>query len=279
MKIISMLMLACLSVATAVAQDTPTFTVSWPAYTSAANGAYVAADHEIAAECAFGAVGNPWREVARVRQPGNSTGEITHAEAAWSQPVRCRIRAYYRPTQQYSADYSPVVSGVFGPRPSAPPARPTGITLQISTTTFTPVAPIHTEAEDYAAFSDLSAGNKGNVYRTDDVDIWATTDEGGGYMVGDNQAGEWLEYAFDLPVEGEYVIEIRAARADANPALFNVDIDGAVRVPSVEAPTTGGWNTFTTVRLPPVVLSAGAHRLRLTFVQRAVNINWIRIQP
>ncbi|MDB5103642.1 MAG: C-terminal target protein, partial [Fibrobacteres bacterium] len=56
------------------------------------------------------------------------------------------------------------------------------------------------QAEDYRGggegigYHDLTTVNSGGQYRTDGVDIQATTDAGGGYNVGWIQAGEWLDY-------------------------------------------------------------------------------------
>ena len=40
------------------------------------------------------------------------------------------------------------------------------------------------QAENYTTAFDTTAGNTGNVYRTDNVDIEATSDAGGGFNVG-----------------------------------------------------------------------------------------------
>ena len=68
------------------------------------------------------------------------------------------------------------------------------------------------QAEDYTAFADTSAGNTGGAYRSDDVDIEATSDEGGGYNVGWVETGEWLTYAsLNIPANGRYVVRARVA--------------------------------------------------------------------
>src|SRR3954447_25556980 len=60
------------------------------------------------------------------------------------------------------------------------------------------------EAENYdtsgpsVSYFDLTPGNSGGVYRTDDVDIEATQDSGGGYDVGWISSGEWLNYTLNV---------------------------------------------------------------------------------
>src|SRR5262249_1883469 len=58
------------------------------------------------------------------------------------------------------------------------------------------------------AYSDTTPGNTGGVYRvTEDVDIQATTDTGGGYNVGWTKAGEWLKYTVNVAATGRYLLE------------------------------------------------------------------------
>ena len=73
------------------------------------------------------------------------------------------------------------------------------------------------QAEDYdeggrgVAYADNDAGNNGGAYRTDDVDVEATGDAGGGYNVGWTGVGEWLKYTVDVAVDGVYDFNLRVA--------------------------------------------------------------------
>src|SRR5690625_6175936 len=58
--------------------------------------------------------------------------------------------------------------------------------------TFNDTPAVRIEAEDYIDYHDNSPGNEGGAYRSDNVDIEITTDEGGGYNVGWNIPGAWL---------------------------------------------------------------------------------------
>src|ERR1022692_2972076 len=66
------------------------------------------------------------------------------------------------------------------------------------------------EAENYdtngpgISYYDVSTGNNGGVYRSDDVDIESTTDTGGGYDVGWISAGEWLTYTVNVQETAVY---------------------------------------------------------------------------
>ncbi len=87
------------------------------------------------------------------------------------------------------------------------------------------------QAEDFddggegVAYHDSSAGNAGGHYRSTDVDIQATSDDGGGDNVGWIEAGEWLDYTVNVSSEGAYVLEARVSASGAG-GTFHVDVDG-----------------------------------------------------
>jgi hypothetical protein len=75
------------------------------------------------------------------------------------------------------------------------------------------------EAENYdtngagVSYFDADSGNAGNTYRTDDVDIEATTDIGGGHNVGWIVPGEWLRYTITVQETAVYEFAFRVASA------------------------------------------------------------------
>jgi len=101
------------------------------------------------------------------------------------------------------------------------------------------------EAENYGtngpgiSFYDLSVGNNGGVYRTDDVDIEATTDIGGGYDVGWISAGEWLNYTLNVSETAVYQLAFRVAALNTSGSI-QVTLDG-VPLCGLPTPQTGGW--------------------------------------
>ncbi|MCU0429652.1 MAG: PQQ-dependent sugar dehydrogenase [Cytophagaceae bacterium] len=137
------------------------------------------------------------------------------------------------------------------------------------------------EAEEYdlggqgVAFNDGSAANLGGVFRTDGVDIQATADANGAFNVGWTTAGEWLEYSVNVQTAGVYTLTLRVATVAAGNTIA-VSMDGSnITSAPVSLPLTGGWQTWQTVIVPNVSLSAGNRILRLTFVQGGVNLNFV----
>ncbi|ABC30822.1 probable carbohydrate binding domain [Hahella chejuensis KCTC 2396] len=108
--------------------------------------------------------------------------------------------------------------------------------------------PLTLQAEDYLQFSDTTAGNQGGAYRSDDVDIEATSDSGGGYNVGWISDGEWLAYSANIPAAGEYVISYRVASPSGGGRIQFEKQGGSPVYGGVDVPPTGGWGNWTTIQ-------------------------------
>ncbi|MEM7586739.1 MAG: FG-GAP-like repeat-containing protein [Acidobacteriota bacterium] len=156
-------------------------------------------------------------------------------------------------------------------------------TLTVTTTNQSPfggtaaVIPGVVQAEAYdlggqnVAYFDTTAGNTGNVFRTDDVDI--TGLGGGNYAIGWVAGGEWLEYTVNVPTAGYYNLSARVATPGSGRSL-NFEIDGSVLVSGVAVPNTGGWGSFQSTVAQSVFLAAGNSQvLRMEMPMGGVNID------
>ena len=130
------------------------------------------------------------------------------------------------------------------------------------------------EAEDYDRAHDLSPGNFGGGYRQDDVDIEATSDQGGGFNVGWTQQGEWLEYEITLAA-GEYDFLTRVASQTGN-AQYSLYLDEEL-IGFTGVPPTGGWQTFIDQHVGSAFISSGTHRLRVAVDFGEFNLNWLQL--
>jgi hypothetical protein len=134
------------------------------------------------------------------------------------------------------------------------------------------------EAEHYdnggegVAYHDLSSGNSGGQFRSDGVDIEATTDTGTGYNVGWIQAGEWLEYSVNVTSAGSLNLEARVA-ATAAGKTFHIELDGANISGTLTVPNTGGWQSWASVTTTTTSLSTGQKILRIVADAGDFNIN------
>ena len=127
------------------------------------------------------------------------------------------------------------------------------------------------EVEDYdtggegVAYHDSTLGNYGDQYRSDNVDIEAASDTGGGYSVGWTERGEWLSYTVNVAQTARYDIQVRVASAvgwtisDTLPSIgvitwtlpltktLHVEFDGQDVTGSLTFLTTGGWQSWNSV--------------------------------
>ncbi len=133
------------------------------------------------------------------------------------------------------------------------------------------------QAEDYDRYADGTAGNAGNSYRNDDVDIQVTTDAGAGFNVGWTQANEWLEYDIVVDRTASYQLSARVASQPGG-GMFTVWVDGTQRGAAVNVPPTGGWQAWRTLVLDLGSLPAGDHSLRVQVLAGGFNLNWYNIE-
>jgi hypothetical protein len=128
------------------------------------------------------------------------------------------------------------------------------------------------------AYNDAATGNTGGAtFRTDeDVDLETCTDAGGGYNLGFATAGEWLEYTVNVVASGNYDLDLRVA-SNGTGRTVSVSMDGTTIANNVALPNTGAWQTWQTVTVKNVPLTAGQKVMRLTVgATDYVNINYLK---
>ena len=75
-------------------------------------------------------------------------------------------------------------------------------------------------------------------------------------------AGEWLSYSVTVASAGTYDIDVRVASPAAG-GTFHIEANDVNITGPLTVPSTGGWQTWTTVRQSGVTLAAGTQRWRL----------------
>lgn len=114
-----------------------------------------------------------------------------------------------------------------------------------------------------------------NFRTNEDVDIETCTDAGGGYNLGYTMAGEWLEYTVNVAATGNYKLDLRVA-CNGDGRTIALTMDGNNIANNIAIPNTVGWQTWTTVSVNNVALTAGEHVLRLTIGTTSyVNVNYL----
>lgn len=97
------------------------------------------------------------------------------------------------------------------------------------------------------------------------------SDTDGGMDVGLTDAGDWMDYNVNVATAGTYTINYRVAAYSAGQLQLK---EGTTLIHTVNIPSTGGWQTWSTVS-GTATLSAGNHRLRVYVATSGWNINWI----
>ncbi|MFN8438445.1 MAG: endo-1,4-beta-xylanase [Cytophagales bacterium] len=129
------------------------------------------------------------------------------------------------------------------------------------------------------AYYDSTAGSEVSPvvnFRTDeDVDIETCTDVGGGYNIGYATKGEWLEYTVKVNNTATYDLDLRVA-CNGTGRTLSVSMDGVNIASNVAIPNTGGWQTWQTVTVSGIPLTAGQKVMRLTVGNTDyVNLNYV----
>jgi beta-glucanase (GH16 family) len=119
------------------------------------------------------------------------------------------------------------------------------------------------QAEDYSAM--LGVQKEG------------TSDAGGGLNVGYIDNNDWMAYnSINFPTSGNYKVEYRVASMYGGNKI-SLDLNaGSIQLGSVNIPSTGGWQNWTTVS-HTVNVNAGTYNVGIFAAIGGFNLNWIRI--
>ena len=113
---------------------------------------------------------------------------------------------------------------------------------------------------------EYQAWNKGWSYRNDGVDIEKNEDEinSNGFHVGFVEKGEWLKYTIQVNESGTYKAQVRLATTE-NGGEFHLIIDDEAVTTTQKVNATGWWTDFEMHDISDVVLTEGAHELKVYF--------------
>src|SRR5580692_8048705 len=108
-----------------------------------------------------------------------------------------------------------------------------------------------------------SVNGSANSYRPDGVDLEACSDTGCGDDVGWTGTGQWFRYTVNVASAGTYTVSMRVASPNGvTDGLHIANSSGVSLSGSVNAPNTGGWQTYATATVS-VALPAGKQTLTI----------------
>ncbi|CAN5170378.1 hypothetical protein BH23CHL1_BH23CHL1_04640 [soil metagenome] len=152
----------------------------------------------------------------------------------------------------------------------------------IASATTATALPGRIEAEDYReggtgfGFQDTTSANLGGAYRTDAVDIQATSDIGGGFNVGWTDAGEWLAYDVTVATSGTYHFTARVASPNTG-RTFHIEVDNVNVTGPITVPNSGGFQIWRDVIVGPFTMTAGTHTLKVVMNAAGFNMNYVDV--
>ena len=139
---------------------------------------------------------------------------------------------------------------------------------EIDSIVIKPDATIEIEAEDYdeggegVAYHDFDAGNSGGAYRTDDVDIIASTTASNGFAISNFKGADWMKYTFHVEEAGYYAMNYFAANRNRDDAIADITIDTTLVFGDVLIARTLDWEVYANTLMPNLVyLTKGSHTL------------------
>ena len=131
------------------------------------------------------------------------------------------------------------------------------------------------------AYNVTSTNGSANSYRSDGVDLEATSDTqdtsaaGGADNLGWTAAGQWFKYTVEVSTAGTYTVSFRVAAPGAiTDALHIANSAGTNLTGSVAVPNTGGYQTWATVTAS-VTLAAGAQTLTVDQDAAGWNLHYL----
>ena len=134
-------------------------------------------------------------------------------------------------------------------------------TSSSATTTTYQSVPGTIQAESYASMSGVATET--------------TTDAGGGLDVGWISAGDQMSYNINAASAGTYTVSFRVSSALTSPSFKLQDAKGNI-LATVNVPTTGGWQVWTTVTAS-ITLPAGQQTLTIVSLSaNGWNLNWMQ---
>jgi GH18 family chitinase len=134
------------------------------------------------------------------------------------------------------------------------------------------------QAENYdlggegIGYHDMGATNTHGQYRADGVDIEACSDAGTGFNIGDTQAGEWLVYSVNVSTAGLYELNVRVAATAAGKNM-SIEMDDVNVSGTISIPNTNGWQTWQTVTIKNISLTAGLKTMKVVMGSDLINLN------
>jgi len=122
----------------------------------------------------------------------------------------------------------------------------------------------------YISRGSRNAGNKGNVYRNDGVDIYKDSAGYESYYVGSIEDSEWIQYTIKVTQAASYNVKLNIAAEQAG--SLSVYLDNKTVFDKKDIAATGSGKNWQTQMIGSMHLSKGTHKIRLWFNKGGFNV-------
>jgi len=117
--------------------------------------------------------------------------------------------------------------------------------------------------------------------KTSTIAVIASTDTGGGQVLGSINNGNFANFSVSIPTAGTFTTKFRVSAPAGKGGSIEMYL-GTTKIGTATISPTGGWDTYVTVTGPSIVLAAGTQTIQLKFVNGSassnlMNINWFEI--
>jgi hypothetical protein len=143
----------------------------------------------------------------------------------------------------------------------------------------TPVDTLKVEAEDFADYYDVDAGNNGGaeLWRGTDVD---TTTNAGVTTIGWFAIGEWLEYNINVTTPGVYRIIAAISSGFSGSPTRTIRVDCGEQTANITTNVANGWGSYVEVAADATfTLEPGNHKVRFTNTVSSSNFDYWLLKP
>jgi len=132
-----------------------------------------------------------------------------------------------------------------------------------------------TPYEFYRLNVTATAGGGSNNIELLNLAFGTSNSTGGGWVVSNTKAGEWIEWDGISFAPGNYKFPVCYSSTASH--QLQLQIDGTT-VSTVTVSSTGSLNTYSTAYLATTSVASGTHNLRLVFVDGGPNVQWMFIK-
>jgi hypothetical protein len=118
------------------------------------------------------------------------------------------------------------------------------------------------------------AWNSGWNFRNDGVDVYPDTDGSPGFIVGEIETGEWIDYTVKVQ-PGKYTLAVRYSSPSGG-GKMHIEVNGKDVGGPIDIPATGDWHKYQTLTVPATIKASGVGTMKLVFDTGGFNVNWVR---